>query len=87
MVGQDVTLVVQSFFTNGFILPHFNYNLLILIPKSQDSEGVIDFRPIALANFIFKVITKIVVNILGSVAAKIISPNQSAFLKGCSIVC
>lgn len=60
VVGQDLTLAVQSFFTNDFILPHFNSNLLILIPKALDSEEITDFRPIALANFIFKITTKIV---------------------------
>lgn len=86
VVAQDVTLAVQSFFTNGFILPHFNSNLLILIPKSVESKGVIDYSPIALANFAFKIITKIVADRLGVVAARIISPNQSAFIKGRSIV-
>lgn len=50
------------------------------------SEGVKDYRPIALANFAFKIITKIVADLLGVVAARIISPNQSAFIKGHSVV-
>lgn len=86
VVAQDVVLAVQSFFINGFILPHFNSNLLILIPKSQESEGVTDFRPIALTNFVFKIITKIVADRLGIIATRIISHNQSAFIKGRSIV-
>lgn len=86
VVGKDVTLAVQSFFTNGYILPHFNSSLLILIPKSHDTEGITDFQPIALANFVFKIITKILTHRLGHVASRIISPNQSAFIKGRSIV-
>lgn len=73
VVGPDVTLAVQSFFGNGFILPKFNSNLLILIPKGQDSEGVSDFHPIALANFVFKVIIKILADRLGLVASRIVS--------------
>ncbi|KAK9921033.1 hypothetical protein M0R45_029564 [Rubus argutus] len=38
-IANDVVLVVQSFFQNGYILPHFNSNSLILIPKLGDSEG------------------------------------------------
>lgn len=78
--------MVQSFFSNGFILPHFNSSLLILVPKSHESEEVTDFRPIALANFVFKIITKIVADRLSPIASRIISPSQSAFIKGRSIV-
>ncbi|KAK9941699.1 hypothetical protein M0R45_007395 [Rubus argutus] len=59
IVGTDVIKVVQSFFSNGFILPHFNSSLLIFVPKSHESEEVTDFRPIALANFVFKIITRL----------------------------
>lgn len=67
-------------------MPHFNSNILILIPKLQDSECISDYRPIALANFVFKITTRIVADRLGPIASRIISPNQSAFLQGRSIV-
>ncbi|KAK9911453.1 hypothetical protein M0R45_035362 [Rubus argutus] len=86
VVAQEVISAVQSFFDSGFILPHFNSNLLILIPKKDEADNISDYRPIALANFVFKLITKIIADRLGKVAARIISPNQSAFLKGRSIV-
>lgn len=85
IVASDVVLAVQSFFHAGFIMPHFNYNTLILVPKLQDSVSVTNFRPIALANFVFKIITKIVADRLGPIAARIISPSQSAFIPGRSI--
>jgi hypothetical protein len=42
---------------------------------------VTQFRPISLANFIYKVISKILANRLKPLLHKIISPNQSVFLK------
>lgn len=84
--ASDVTPAIRSFFEDGFIMPHFYSNILILIPKPQDSESTFDYRPIALANFVFKIITKIVANIVGPIASRIISPNQSAFIYGRSIV-
>ncbi|XP_061993341.1 uncharacterized protein LOC133711201 [Rosa rugosa] len=86
VVAHDVTRAVQSFFINGYIMPHFNSNILILIPKLEDAESISDFRPIALANFVFKIITRIMADRLGPIASRIISPNQSAFIRGRSIV-
>ncbi|XP_062013933.1 uncharacterized protein LOC133730332 [Rosa rugosa] len=85
IVGEDVIQAVQSFFTHGYILPHFNSNLMILIPKVPGADSVTQLRPIAMANFVFKLITKIIADRLGCIAARIISPNQSAFLKGRTI--
>lgn len=61
-MGSDVTLAVRFFFTNGKIEEPLNTNRIILIP-------------IALANFIFKIITKILAYRLGLVADRIIPPN------------
>ncbi|KAL6124822.1 hypothetical protein ACLB2K_077331 [Fragaria x ananassa] len=86
IVDSDVVMVVRSFFENGYIMPHFNSNVITLIPKLQESERVYDYKPIALANFSFKIITKILANRLGRVVAKIVSPNQSAFIVGHTIL-
>jgi hypothetical protein len=38
--------------------------------------------PICLLNVIYKIFTKVATNRLGSVANKVVSPTQSAFIKG-----
>ncbi|KAM1078104.1 hypothetical protein ACFX19_025815 [Malus domestica] len=86
IVGNDVVQAVQSFFSQGNILPHFNSNLMILIPKVYGANSVNHLRPIALANFSFKIITKILADRLSPIAAHIVSPQQNAFTKGRSIV-
>ncbi|KAM1304224.1 hypothetical protein ACFX2F_021920 [Malus domestica] len=86
IVGNDVVQAVQSFFSQGNILPHFNSNLMILIPKVDGANSVNHLRPIALANFSFKIITKILADRLSPIAAHIVSPQQNAFTKGRSIV-
>ena len=45
-------------------------------------EKITQFRPIALINVIFKIISKAFPSRLDHVANKVISPNQSAFIKG-----
>jgi len=61
-------------------MPNLNSNILILIPKVQGADRLDNFRPIALANFYFKVITKILDDRLGAVASKIVSAHQRGFI-------
>jgi len=51
-----------------------------LIPKIQGVESIKDYRAIVIANFKFKIISKILADRLTIVAAKIISPNQYEFV-------
>lgn len=54
-------------------MPNLNSNIVALIPKFPEAERIYDYRPIALANFQFKVITKVIANRLALIAPKIIS--------------
>ncbi|XP_019465442.1 PREDICTED: uncharacterized protein LOC109363643 [Lupinus angustifolius] len=49
------------------------------------AERIEDYRPIALANFQFKIITKVSSSRLSVVAPKIVSSSQKGFIKGRSI--
>lgn len=40
MVGHEVVQAVQSFFLQGLVMPHFNSNLLILIPKVPGADTI-----------------------------------------------
>lgn len=82
IMGNDVVKSTQFFFTNNHIMPNLNYNLLILIPKVPQADKLDNFRPIALANFQFKIITKILADRLGSIASLIISEYQRGFIPG-----
>ncbi|CAL0324296.1 unnamed protein product [Lupinus luteus] len=85
IVCHDVCNSVTQFFTQAWILLNLNSNLVVLIPKFPGADGIEDFRPIALANFQFKIITKVLADRLASIAPSIISPQQRGFIKGRSI--
>ncbi|KAL6204735.1 hypothetical protein ACLB2K_022002 [Fragaria x ananassa] len=81
-ISPEVVTVVQSFFQTGYILPNLNCSHVALIPKVPEADTISQFRSIAMANFIFKIITRILADRLSPIASRIILPNQFDFLKG-----
>ncbi|KAL9680841.1 hypothetical protein QQ045_012621 [Rhodiola kirilowii] len=59
-----------------------NKTLITLIPKKKDADRMEDWRPISLCTVAVKIITKILAMRLQSILDKVISPAQSAFIKG-----
>jgi len=59
-----------------------NSNVVSLIPKIQGVDSIKDYMPIVVANFKFKIISKILMDRVALVAARIISPNQYGFITG-----
>jgi len=70
IVSNDVINVVLEFFTTSWLLPNFNANTLILIPKNSNADTIEQFRPIAMANFKFKIISKVIVDWLATIMPK-----------------
>lgn len=85
IIGADVFNLVSQFFSSGWILPNLNSNIVILIPKFDGADKIEDFRPIALANFQFKIITKVIADRLATIAPKIVSIQEKGFLRGRNI--
>ena len=86
VVGMDVVTSVQDFFLHGEVLPNINSNMIVLIPKTSGARPMGDYCPIALANFQFKIITKIVADRLACITSRIISVEQRGFVRDRSIV-
>lgn len=78
----DVCNVVQAFFNMGFIPPEINETLVTLTPKVPLPESINHLRPISCCNFIYKILSKILVMRLKKFMGHIISPNQSTFVGG-----
>jgi len=85
VVKTDISNAVLQFFKTGWILPNFNSNNIVLIPKTNHAGTVSDYRPIAIANFKFKIISKILADRLSVFMPSIISTQQRGFIKGRSI--
>ena len=53
-----------------------------MVPKVEGADQVKDFRPISLVHRFAKLVTKILANRLGKKLNNMVSPIQSAFIKG-----
>ena len=71
-----------DFLNNDNMLPEINDTNIVFIPKVKVLEKMFDFRSISLCNVIYKIISKVLANMLKQVLPHIISPTQSAFVPG-----
>lgn len=86
VVGEDLCNAVKEFFSSGKILGEMNASIISLVPKTKTPSKVLDYRPIACCNVVYKLISKILTNRLKQVLCRIICQNQSAFIPGRSII-
>ncbi|XP_072952512.1 uncharacterized protein [Typha angustifolia] len=84
-MGGDLCRAVGHFFNSASMPKAWGDTFITLIPKKEHPVKVADYRPIALCNVSYKVIAKIMANRLKAVLAKIIGPEQAAFVAGRSI--
>ncbi|GJX46034.1 RNA-directed DNA polymerase, eukaryota [Tanacetum coccineum] len=82
VIKEDVFVFVRSFQNRRVIPRGCNPSFIALIPKVNDPRFTSDFRPISLIGCQYKIIGKLLANRLATVIDSIVSPEQSAFIKG-----
>ncbi|WVZ93865.1 LOW QUALITY PROTEIN: hypothetical protein U9M48_039818 [Paspalum notatum var. saurae] len=80
IIGSDVLAALQ--FMGAMLL---NSAYITLFPKTMDAAMVKDYRPISLIHSFAKLVTKILAAQLAPMLPKLVSNNQSAFVKGRNI--
>lgn len=81
-IRKDVYKFVLHILNQGGSLKCINDTFITIVPKIKEPKKVSDFRPISICNVIYKIVTKVLANILKIVLPNIISINQSAFELG-----
>jgi len=82
LIKEEVWAAVEESRRKGGILKAFNATFLTLIPKEEGADTSDKFRPIALCNVIYKIISKVIANRLKPLLPFLISPEQSGFVEG-----
>lgn len=86
ILGEDLWKAIEATKKSGSLLAEINNTFLAIIPKNTNHEEPGDFRPIALCNTIYKILTKALANRLKTVLPKLISKEQTSFVPSRSIL-
>jgi hypothetical protein len=82
VVKGDVMKIFQEFFVNANMPRGMLSYFITLISKVNNSHSISEFRPISLLGSLYNIVAKVLATRIGVVMGKLISKNQSAFIKG-----
>lgn len=83
---DDIFAFVKKFENTGRFNKGCNSSFISLIPKCNDPLSIKDYRPVNLVGCMYKIISKILSCRLKKVIAKVVGPEQSAYIEGRSIL-
>jgi hypothetical protein len=67
-------------------LKRLKYVVITLVPKVKEANSIKQYRPICLLNVDFKIFPKLLIDRLTPMVEKLISTNQTTFIKGRNIL-
>lgn len=82
VLGPSIFAFVQQIFVVPSMIGDINHTFLTLIPKIVEPTKPYDFRPVALYNVIYKIVTKVLCNRIKPILSSIISLFQTSFIAG-----
>lgn len=86
IVKLDIVNVVEDSRVSKSILKALNTYFISLIPKQESAQTTDKYRPIALCNVVYKIISKIVANRIKPLLPKLVSEEQSGYVEGRKIL-
>jgi hypothetical protein len=78
--------ILRDLISGSLDLRRLNYGVITLVPKVKEANSFKQYRPICLLNVDFKIFSKLLIDGLTPMVEKLISTNQSAFIKGRNIL-
>lgn len=85
-IWDEITKTIQHCFASATLPQGLNHTNIVLVPKVKNPTLPSDFRPMALTNIMYKVITKILAQRIRGHLDKLVDKAQSAFIPGRQII-
>lgn len=82
IVKQDILNVVEDSKRKKTILKSLNTSFISLIPKEHSAQTIDKYRPIALCNVVYKIISKVVANRLKPLLPSLVSEEKLGYVEG-----
>lgn len=79
-IGREVFEAILTVLNSSTIPVSLNHTFISLIPKIQSPKKVFDFRQINLSNVLYKLIAKVLANLLKHLLPNLVLETQSAFM-------
>jgi len=86
LIKVEVWQVVEESRTLRWMYLGLNATFIALVPKAEESNTPDKYRPIALCNIIYKIVSKVIATRLKPLLPLIISPEQSGYVEGWQIM-
>jgi hypothetical protein len=81
LVGDDLLEAVEESRRSGEVNRSLNWTFPVLIPKVNKPSTFGDFKPIALCNLIYKIISKLIASRIKPILLDFFQGEQMGFLK------
>ncbi|PKU76567.1 hypothetical protein MA16_Dca001171 [Dendrobium catenatum] len=81
IIGPTVCKAIRSFFHKCYMPNGVKATALVIVPKTKNATTVSEYRPIALCNTIYKIITKVIAERIKPVMKLIVMDTQAGFIK------
>lgn len=86
IIAEDMHNAVKAIFSGSTLTKFYTHTYIVMIPKVDHPQSFSYLGPISLCNVSSKIISKILNARLSSILPRIISRNQSGFIKGRTIL-
>jgi hypothetical protein len=86
VIKGDLMQMFHDLHNGDIPLFSLNFDVITLLPKTQEANKIQQYRPIYLLNMSFTIFMKVATIQVNSVADNIISPSQTAFMRGRNIL-
>ena len=85
-VKEEILELFKELYDQSSFAKSLNTTFLVLIPKKGGAEDLGNFRPISLLEGLYKLLAKVLANMLKKVIGKVVSLDQNAFVMGRQIL-